>query len=54
MLGLMAYIVDHFAAERADIYYKHITSQLNIKENIEPNEHVNPWIVFYLLNIVFS
>ena len=27
MLGLMAYIVDHFAAERADIYYKHITNQ---------------------------
>ena len=24
MLGLMAYVVDHFAAERADIYLKHI------------------------------
>lgn len=24
MLGLMAYMIDHFAAERADIYLKHI------------------------------
>jgi glycerol uptake facilitator-like aquaporin len=28
VLGLMAYFIDHFAAERADIYLKHINTYL--------------------------